>query len=79
MNFYTVLTTFFQFLINLIKNITILIVVTCYLLKAINMILEEKNYHKQTPLRIKGSFFHTTYSSGEHPIRRSLFIYIVPH
>lgn len=43
MNFYTVLTTFFQFLINLIKNITILIVVTCYLLKAINMILEEKN------------------------------------
>lgn len=43
MNFYTVLTTFFQFLINLIKNITILIVVTCYLLKAINMILEEKD------------------------------------
>lgn len=43
MDFYTVLTTFFQFLINLIKNITILIVVTCYLLKTINMILEEKN------------------------------------
>ena len=49
MDFYTALTTFFQFLISLIKNITILIVVTCYLLKAINMILEEKDKEMNNP------------------------------